>query len=129
RLDPRRDDVRTEPIHGEHPEREQDAPLQLRHPADVLDAADHSTISTFPPAASIFERADALARWTRTVRFRGASPTQSSLTGAPEPPMSPGAASAAASTVAPSPKPASAMRFTISHSTRWGRRKPYFRMR
>ena len=71
-IDPRRGDVRTEPIHGEHPEREQDASLQFGHAADVLETTCQARSSTRPPASSIFFCAAALAAFTFTVRFFGA---------------------------------------------------------
>ena len=127
-VDAGRHDLRADPVHREHPQREEDAPLQLGNAADVLDAAGHSRISTAPPAASILLFARARSRRARARSGApGRSPSPSSLTRQRLP--SDAGRARRAPRDRPWRRPRSAARsptFTTACGTRWMFVKPRF---
>src|SRR6185295_12374834 len=95
---------------------EEDPLPELRHPGDVLDAADHARGSQRPSASASLRFAPSLAACRRTVRLRGGMPSPSSFTSPPRARARPCATRRSTSTVAPSPKGTSAPRLITWYS-------------
>ncbi len=84
RVDAGRRNVRAQPIHGQHQEREEDPLAQVRHVEDVgeaLEGAQRDSTSQRPPAASIPALAEAENLCAETVRAFCILPSPRILTG------------------------------------------------